>query len=374
MKIGIIKQRLPETNIFIVDVGWGQLRYFVSNRNYTVGDIVLFDLYYSYLNEEEDDGFYETREAWLKGEGSAKTLSDSNKVYATSRLKDCEFLGNVNYDFHHPNFSNSNIVIARKDAFVYWEGCSTEDDSYTSGPVHDFDLVSNSLLFLSYATPRYPFPDEKEWLKAYTYARNKVEDLDIPKMIDELKVEYHQYSSTRRGSDNVIISHYEVRYTYGDLGNYSDGYLDRIFPKYKEALYNGKDDECEYIHPKYEEGGFVRKPDGSIEYKKPRFDGMDMEEYCANKTKELRQLALKNYESYNKDEHINYIAYHHINWYYINKEDKLFQRMKALADIIWGFDYHKLLEQINKYNYQELIQNNNAIHPIPKLPNEECIK
>lgn len=369
MKLGIIKHRVPETNIFIVEVGWGQLRYFVSNKNYNVGDLVLYENN-CFLYDEEDDRFYETRESWLKGEETAQTTSCSNRIYAICRFKDCEFLGNVRFDFHYPDFSKSNIVIARKDSFIYWEGYETEE-SICQGPVQDFDLVSNSLLFLTYAIPRYPLPDEKEWLKAYTYARKKVEELDIPKMIEERKVEYHNYSWTRRGSDNVIISHYEVRYNYSDLGNYTDGYLNTIFPEYKEELYSGKDDECTYIHPKYEKGEVLRKSDGSIEITKPKFDGMYMEDYCAKKTKELRQLALKNYESYNKDEHINYLAYHHINWFYINQENQLFQKMKVLAGIIWGFDYHSLLEEITKYNYQELIQNNNAIHPIPNLPNKE---
>lgn len=371
MKLGIILHKVPSSNIFIVDVGWGQLRYFVSNRNYNEGNLILYEKE-SLIDEEKDDEFYETREAWLKGKNSQKPFEfNKNKISDICRFDECEFLGNVRFDFHHPRFEKSNIVIARKDTFLYWEGYSTEE--YIShGPAQCFDLVGNSLLFSSYAEPRYPFPDEKEWMKAYAYAKKKVEELDIPQMIDELKVEFHNHSWTRRGSDNVLCSHSEVLYCYEYHYSYlHDHYLDSIFPQYKESLYSSEDGECEYIHPLFKPLEIQRRADGSVEIKNPQFDGWDIEDYCVIKTKELRQQALKNYESYNKDEHINYLAYHHINWHNINEENKLFQKMNVLGEIIWGFNHHKLLEQITQDNYQELIQNNNSNHPIPQLPDNK---
>ena len=95
--------------------------------------------------------------------------------------------------------------------------------------MQSFDVISNSLLFLTYAERRYPSPDEKEWLKAYTFARNKSEEMDIPKMIEEFKVECINYSWTRRGSDNVMFSNYYVRSHY-DLDYLHDKYLDKVFP------------------------------------------------------------------------------------------------------------------------------------------------
>ena len=40
MKLGVILHKIQDTNIFIVDIGWGQLRYFSSNDNYKEKDIV----------------------------------------------------------------------------------------------------------------------------------------------------------------------------------------------------------------------------------------------------------------------------------------------------------------------------------------------
>ena len=186
-------------------------------------------------------------------------------------------------------------------------------------------------------------------------------------MIEEFKVECINYSWTRRGSDNVMFSNYYVRSHY-DLDYLHDKYLDKVFPEYSEHLYSSKDGECVYIHPKFENSEIIRNHDGSVEITKEKYDGLDIEDYCAIKTKELQQIALKNYESYNKDEHVNYIAYHHINWHCINEENELFLKMKGLAEIIWGFNHHKLLDQITKENYKELIENNNNLYPIPSFP------
>jgi hypothetical protein len=51
---------------------------------------------------------------------------------------------------------------------------------------------------------------------------------------------------------------------------------------------------------------------------------------------------LKNYESYNKDEHITSIAYNHISWYNIREENELFQKMIGLAKIVWSYDHKKI--------------------------------
>lgn len=369
MKLGIILYKIPNTNIFIVDIGWGQLRYFSSNDNCKEKDIVLYDRW-----DNWDDSItvfdWTAYEATYGKSESNKTECESyndNEIEIICSLGECEFLGNVRYDFHPHNLTKSNIVIARRDDFICWEVDNFEDEiSY--GPVLRFDLISNSLLFLSYAEPRYPYPDEKKWLEAYTYARRKVEELDIPKMIDELKVEYHKNCWTRRGSDNILISNYRFEYGYNYHYSYlNDYYLENIFPKYCEPLYSSNDDECTYIHPKYEKWQVIRK-DGFNEIKKEKFDGLDIEDYCTQKTDELRQVALKNYETYNKDEHIISIAYRHIGWYNIKEECKLFQKMKGLATIVWGYDHHKLLEQITQDNYKELILENNMKYPIPQLP------
>lgn len=369
MKLGIILCIITNTNIFIVDVGWGQLRYFSSNDNYKEKDIVLYDEWDS--REDPNIGFdWDAYEAVSNTGGSNNTEHDSyddNELDIICSFRECEFLGNVRYDFHPHSTTKSNILIARRDYFIYWEIDEFEDEiSYR--PALRFDLVSNSLLFQSYAEPRYPYPDEKEWLEAYTYAKKKIEELNIPKMIDELKVEYHHISWTRRGSDNVEFSNLRLEYGYNyHFSHLNDYYLENIFPKYCEPLYSSEDHECTYVHPKFEKFEVIRK-DGFDEIKKEKFDGLDIEDYCNQKTNELRQIALKNYESYNKDEHIISIAYHHINWYDIKEENELFQKMKGLGNIVWGYDHHKLLEKITKDNYKELIEENNKKYPIPQLP------
>ena len=75
MKLGIVLNKIPKTNIFIVDVGWGQLRYFTSNNFYKEGDFVLYNEHFI-LDVEEEDLLYETRESWLKEE---PTITNSNR-------------------------------------------------------------------------------------------------------------------------------------------------------------------------------------------------------------------------------------------------------------------------------------------------------
>lgn len=372
MKLGIILHKVQNSNIFIVDVGWGQLRYFASNRNYKVGDYVLYEVYYW---EEEDDDiyyeFYETREDWLKGEEASKTHYDS-RIRVICRFDDCDYQGNIRFDVYRPSPSESDIVIARRDFFVYWEADKSDGQVYW-GRMDTFDKTSNSLLFLSYAKPRYPLPDEKDFLKAYSDARKKVEELDIPKMIEELKVEDY-FSEWTRKRTGIMFCHKGLRYNYSYHYDYlHDHYLDSIFPKYSESLYSGEDDKCEYIHPKYEDTIINKTPDGSIEIVKAKFESVDIDVYCENKTKELRQVAWENYKKYNKDEHINSLAYSHIRRtiFKYNKENELILKMKGLAEVIWGFKHQELIEQITIYNYQKLIQNNNSNHPIPQLPDEK---
>lgn len=376
MELGIILHKVQNSNIFIVDVGWGQLRYFASNRHYKVGDYVLYevDLFWE---EEADDRLYEiyeTKEDWLKGEEASKRHYDSNRIKVICRFDECDYQGNIRFDAYRPSPSESDIVIARRDLFVYWKSYNYAGQVSWSS-MRSFDKISNSLLFLSYAEPRYPLPGEKVFLKAYSDARKKVEELDIPKMIEELKVEVYNNDWTRRGSDNVSFGHTGMRYNYSYHYDYlHDHYLDSIFPKYSESLYSSKDGECEYIHPKYENTIINRKPDGSIEFRKAKFDGIDIDDYCANKTKELRQVALENYKKYNKDEHINSLAYSDIYWstiYNYKEENELILKMKGLAEVVWGFKHQELIEQITLDNYQKLIQNNNSNHPIPQLPDEE---
>ena len=163
------------------------MRYFSSNDNYKENDVVVYDSWDgSNVISDFDWSAYETNDD--------ENINDDNEIDVICSLEDCENLGNVRFDIHKPNISvKSDIVIARKDNFIYWERDRYED-RISYGNVHNFDIVSNSLLFLYCAKPRYPYPDEKKWLEVYTYAKNKVEELDIPQMIDELKVEYHNNS------------------------------------------------------------------------------------------------------------------------------------------------------------------------------------
>ena len=52
MKIGLILHKIQDSNIFIVDVGWGQLRYFCSNQPYDECCIILYKEK-SYLDWQE---------------------------------------------------------------------------------------------------------------------------------------------------------------------------------------------------------------------------------------------------------------------------------------------------------------------------------
>ncbi len=371
MKVGIIIKKIFQSDIFIVDIGWGQLRYFSSKENYQEGEVILYkerSRHFSLDNYDETDSFYATREDWLNNVNNKEP--DTNEIKVICTFGACNFLGNIRYDVHRPNFEKSNIAIGRKDTFVYWELFENETCSYCSS-MNTFDSISNAILFSLYAERRFPYPNEKDWLNAYAYAKRKVAELDIPKMIEELKVEVHNNSWTRRGSDNVLFSHSCFVYTYEYNYSYlSDKYLDAIFPKYEESLYSSKDDEIEYINPKYEKWEVIRMPDGSNRIKEAKYDGLELDTFCAIKTKELRQIALKNYETYNIDEHINYIAYNHINWCCIHDEDKLFQKINGLADIAWGFKHNNLLNIMTMDNYRNLVKDNNDRHIIPNLQND----
>lgn len=387
MKAGKILMKIQMSDIFIVDIGWGNLRYFSSKENYHEGEVVLYkeqaydisldddisldfdEDVFDMLFDDDANKFNATRKEWLNNiDGTDKEI-DSNEIIVICRFDDCDYLGNIRYDTW-PKFEKSNIAMGRKDTFVYWKLFENGTNSYC-GPMETFDSISNALLFSLYAERRFPYPNEKDWLNAYAYAKRKVTKLDILKMIEDLKVEVHNNSWTRRGSDNVLFSHSSFLYPYEYHYSYlSDKYLDAIFPKYEESLYSSKDDEIEYINPKYEKWEVIRMPDGTNKIKDAKYDGLELETFCAIKTKELQQIAYKNYETYNIDEHINYIAYNHINWYCIHDEDELFQKMKGIASVAWGFKHNNLTNIITKNNYKNLVENNNVRHIIPDLSDD----
>jgi len=372
MKVGKILKNIPMSNLYIVDIGWGQLRYFTSAKSYQDEEIILYkEQSHHFLFEDgQADKLYDISENRFRHIDSGDKEFDSNEIIVICSFDDCDFHGNIRYDVNRVKFENSNIVIARRDTFVYWEKQGMGVHAHC-GQMQAFDNVSNALLFLKYAERRFPYPKEKDWLNAYTFAKKKVGELDIPKMIEKLKVEVHNTSWTRRGSGNVLFSHssflYPYEYNYSYLG---DKYLDAIFPRYSEDLYSKKDDEYEYINPKYEKGEVIPMANGANQYKSAKYDGLELEEFCALKTKEMRQIALQNYKTYNIDEHINYIAYNHINWWNINEEEKLFQKIKGLANVVWGFSHQYFLEKITIDNYKDLIERNNAKYLIPELLND----
>lgn len=374
MELGIILHKLQGTNIFIVDVGWGQVRYFVSNEQYNIGDYVLYkDIFFE--TDYDQDEFYLSREDWINSALSEDDNSKSNRINVICNLNECENLGNVRFDLFTLYSSRTNIVIARRDLFVYWEGYKDGEKIKYDGR-KTFDEKSNALLFIKYAEPRYLLPDEKDFFKAYSDAREYVEKLDIPKMIEEIKVEFHTSCFTRRGSDNVLITRKKIECNMSEhyAFHHIDSYLDNFFPKYSEELYHSKDDDCDFIHPNFENSKVIKNIDGSVDYEKAKYEGLDIDDFCANKTNELRQVALKNFERYNKDEHINSIAYSHLYWskiYNYNEDNNFVMKMKGLAELIWGYRHEKLLEQLNIDNYRKLIKYNNSLHPIPPSPEYE---
>lgn len=327
MKAGIILHKIQDSNIYIVDVGWGQLRHFSSNKNYKEESIVL----YCDLNKPKLE--------------CGKYISyDLNEIEFICLFDDCKYIGNVNDNCYHlyDDYDANIIIAAKSNTFICWE-----DDYKQTGLCYHFDEISSSLLFLHYAERRYPF-NEKDLLEAYNNAKEKVDELNIPKMIGEYKVEIHHNSWMRRGSDIVTFGTGEIRDSLSDRER--DCYLDKIFPKYEKQLY--------------------KTIDGAYEYENPEFEGVDIDDFCANKTKELRLLAIKNYESYNKDEHILSLVYNHIYWSkifdYENDYETLF-KIIGRAELIWGFKYDDLCKNVNKYNYLDLIESNNARHQIPQF-------
>lgn len=370
MKAGIIKTKIPMSDIYIVGTGWGQLRYFSSTENYQEGEVILYKeklRHHFSFDDDETGKVYATREDWLNNVDSRDKEIDFTEIIALCRFDDCDFRGNDEYNENQAKFEQSKIAIARKENFVYWE-LSRKGTRWYCSRMQTFDSVSNALIFSLYAERRYPYPKEKDWLNAYTYAKRKVAEFDIPKMIDELKVEVHNNSWTRRGSDNILFGHSSLVYPYEyHYGHLHDKFVDAIFPEYSESLYSSKDGEVEYINPRYEKMEVIHMPGRNI-IKEAKYDGQDLNTICDIKTKELRQIALKNYESYNIDEHVNYIAYMHFDWYCIHEEDKLWQKANGLAQIAWGFKQTDLLNRLTKDNYKDLVGRNNATRVVPILP------
>ncbi|MBR1769846.1 MAG: hypothetical protein IJ748_05240, partial [Bacteroidales bacterium] len=85
MKLGIIVHVIPKSNIYIVDVGWGQLRYFFADKDCKIKDIILYEKDYC-------------------------DSADSNEIKSVCRLDDCDYQGNIRFDVYRPGPSKSDIV------------------------------------------------------------------------------------------------------------------------------------------------------------------------------------------------------------------------------------------------------------------------
>lgn len=161
-------------------------------------------------------------------------------------------------------------------------------------------------------------------------AKEYVESMDIPSIIDSIKVEVlsHSYSrDTYTASWSKFITFYDF-YTF-------DFYLEKLFPqKVEDELYSSTDihyrDDL-YINEKY--------PDKS-----------KWKEVAAEKTIELKKQAKEAYENrYNKFEHICYIAKYYICRYSKIDTNVYVKEFMEKNCAIWGKDnieiFVKVLEK-----------------------------
>lgn len=329
-QLGIIIHKIEFYKVYIVHIGLGQLRYFRSNDNLEIGDIVL---YHRYI-EEDNDGFI---------------------IDYESSIKKYNYVGNIRFDCHHSGYEQFNTypdkMIARKKDFVIWD----RENSFLRLLNRDpLDERTNSLLFKLYAENRYAPLSKEDILGIYIKAKQTVESLDIVTIINGLTIKIQNHSVTRRGSDNYLSCWTTMSSSYG-YQIYGDSYFNSLFPALDVKLrsYDEKEDETT-IHPDY--------PNPDL-----------WEEIARQKESEMKIQALDIYsKQYSKEAHINHIVYHEISSKKYNYEDeaKYILKMKAKAETYWeGYSFEDTITQLEKTpdKFVDIIKENNADYNIDAI-------
>lgn len=292
IKLGVILDKIKNSNIFLIHVGWGQFKYFVSDEN--IGsrffkDRVDIQNVILYEDNEDDDLRVSYVESITNFTNFGKIDSYWKDVFYTYELLDL-FKENYSVDFPRNSLvEESSIpskIVAYTDRYRLFEKDSFDDRKLLS---IDLDDASTMLLYLLYNANWVRYPSAEDLLNSYKKAERKVDRYDFSKILENVKVFVNRVSYTCRGSDNYMMAHHNLE---TDYGYENDAFLDELLPSISLSIYS--------YNEKYD----------SWEDKQKRLTYGEEENLAKVKTNEIKEKARDILQTkYSRDAHICYLVF-----------------------------------------------------------------
>ena len=160
-------------------------------------------------------------------------------------------------------------------------------------------------------------PDKSDLIRIYFNIKKKIDELDIPEIINSMSVKVSNVCFTHRGSDNYLSESTYMRSDY----LYMDEYLEKLFPAIDITLY--------HYDERTEKKWFCDQYPDRTKWQEE-----------ANKLEEdFKQKSFSAYmKDYSKEDHILTLVFHELDSYYKSYENDVSEIVFAneLVNICWN--------------------------------------
>ena len=317
-QIGIVVQKILP-NIYVINIGFSRLRFFKSDEELEIDDLIIYDTELSYekrfkisINPELSEIFkMEENEVRLVDKLSSFQLIDDKTGSSTISSFSADDTMPDKMIFRH----RRQIVYENQER--YCSNIWIKDKKYTLNL--ELNFASKYLLkrrCFNHEQTVCKRPDKSDLIRIYFNIKKKIDELDIPKIINSMSVKVSNVCVTHRGSDNYLSESTYMRSDY----LYMDEYLEKLFPAIDITLY--------HYDERTEKKWFCDQYPDRTKWQE------------ANKLEEdFKQKSFSAYmKDYSKEDHILTLVFHELDSYYKSYENDVSEIVFAneLVNICWN--------------------------------------
>ena len=318
-QIGIVVQKILP-NIYVINIGFSRLRFFKSDEELEIGELIIYDTELS----------YEMRfKISINPELSKFYKMEENEVRLVDKLSSFQLIDDKTGFSASSSFSADDTMPDKMILRLRRQIVNENQERYCSNIwIKDKKYTLNlGLNFASkYLLKRRCFnheqmvckrPDKSDLVRIYFNIKKKIDELDIPEIINSMSVKVSNVCFTHRGSDNYLSESTYMRSDY----LYLDEYLEKLFPAINITLYH-------YDERTGEEWVCEQYPDRA----KWKEEANRLEE-------DFKQKSFSAYiKDYSKENHILTLVFHELDSCYKSYEDDVSEIVFAneLVNICWN--------------------------------------